>query len=171
MNARYTVNLQDVFGVKATATAYVTVLGTATATNVAADLATFAGNIASLSSAKVIGMEATLLSTASPVGNDPAGFADSNVSEMVEISFPVATTGRLWTLAIPARADSAIVAGGLDDGNAGYIALAAEMSSAGTYSTFTDPLWLALGSVKKTFLSNRKHLRRDLELSTRYPGA
>lgn len=167
MNARYTVNLQDAEGARATATANVTLVGTATATEIAADLATFATNVAAISAAQVISMEASLISTAAPVGTVPGDFDDSDISEVAGISFKVGTTGKLWSLVIPARRNSLVVAGGLDSTSSAYTALAAEMSAAGTYSTFTSAEWVALGDVKRTFLSHRKHRKQDFRDSNR----
>lgn len=167
MNARYTVNLQDAEGVKATATAYASISGSATATQLAADLATFATNVAALSSAKVIGMEMSIINTASPIGVTPGDFADSNVSDVVNITFPVGSTGKVWTLVVPSVKDALVVAGGLDTTAGAYTGIAAELGAAGTYATFTDPLWIALGEPVKTFLSTREHRKRLRALSTR----
>lgn len=167
MNALYTVSLIDTRGLKATATANVTLTGAATATQIGADLATFATNVAAMTAAKVLKMEAKLISTAAPVGVVPADFAVSDIGDVGNIVFPVGATLKTWTFVIPSIKPSLVVANGLDNTADAFTALTAEMGSAGTYSTFTDPKWIALGEPVATFLSDRTHRRAEIGLTRR----
>ena len=170
MNALYTVSLQDREGLFATATADVSLVGTATATQIAADLATFATNVAAMSAAKVLGMSAKLINTAAPVGVSPADFDVSDIGDVGNIVYPVGSTGKTWTFVIPAIKPSLVVAGGIDATASAFTALAAEMGAAGTYATFTDPKWIALREPVATFLSDRTHRRKEIGLSRRTLG-
>jgi hypothetical protein len=170
MNGLYTVSLKDTRGLTATATADVTLAGTATATQIAADLATFATNVAAMTAAKVIKMEAKLISTASPAGVVPGDFAVSDIGDVGNIVFPVGSTLKTWTFVIPAVKPSLVVGNAIDDTADAFTALAAEMGAPGTYSTFTDPKWIALGEPVATFLSDRTHRRREIGLTRRTLG-
>lgn len=167
MDALYTVSLQDYRGLRAVATANVTLLGTATATQVAADLATFATNVAAMTAAKVLKMAATLINTAAPVGVVPDDFAVSDIGDVGNIVFPVGTTLKTWTFVIPAIKPSLVVADALDATAGAFTTLTAEMGSAGAYATFTDPKWIALGEPVATFLSDRTHRRAEIGLTRR----
>ena len=170
MNALYTVSLQDARGLKATATADVILTGAATATQIAADLATFATNVAAMTAAKVLKMEAKLINTASPVGVTPADFAVSDIGDVGNIVFPVGTTLKTWTFVIPAIKPALVVDNGIDATAGAFTALVAEMGAAGTYATFTDPKWIALGEPIATFLSDRTHRRKEIGLTRRTLG-
>jgi hypothetical protein len=170
MNALYTVSLQDTRGLKATATANVILTGAATATQIAADLATFAANVAAMTAAKVLKMEAKLINTAAPVGVTPADFAVSDIGDVGNIVYPVGTTLKTWTFVIPAIKPSLVVDNGLDATSPAFISLEAQMAVAGTYATFTDPKWIALGEPIATFLSDRTHRRKEIGLTRRTLG-
>ena len=170
MNALYTVSLQDTRGLKATATANVTLGGAATATQIAADLATFATNVAAMTAAKVLKMEAKLINTANPVGVVPDDFAVSDIGDVANIVYPVGTTLKTWTFVIPAIKPALVVDNGIDATNGAFTALVAEMGAGGAYSTFTDPKWIALGEPIATFLSDRTHRRKEIGLTRRTLG-
>ena len=167
MNALYTVSLQDKEGLLATATANVVLTGAATMTQVAADLATFATNVAAMSAAKVTAMHAKIINTNAPAGVAPADFGVSDIGDVGNIVFPVGTTGKTWTFVIPAIKPALVVAGGIDATAGAFTALTAEMGAAGTYATFSDPKWIALGEPLATFLSDRTHRRKEIGLSRR----
>jgi hypothetical protein len=152
---RYTFNVQDAEGVRASAVLYGTYDDTQIVSVMASDLAAAKALIAAVTDAQIIGSEVTLVGTGAAA---PGGYADSEV-EMVALLGFHNSAGRTWSDVIPSFKDAAVVAGHVNLSDTDVAALRVFLEeSTGTFLQ-TDPNWLRTGALRSAFLGDRKHRR------------
>jgi hypothetical protein len=152
---RFTFNIQDAEGVKASATLYGTYDDSLTVATLLSDLASMRADIVAVTDGQVISCEATLVAAGAAA---PGNFADSDVSQVGTFDF-VNSSGRLWSVTIPAFADGAIVSGHILLSDTGVAALLTQLETSGADFSNTDRNWLAAVTFRDAFLATRKHRR------------
>jgi hypothetical protein len=152
---RYTFNVQDAEGVRASAVLYGTYDDTLTVAVMGTDLAAAKALIAAVTDAQIIGSEVTLVVTGAAA---PGGYADSEVEMVALLSFHN-SAGRTWSDVIPSFKDAAVVAGHIDLTDTDVAALRVFLEESTGSFLQTDPNWLRTGALRSAFLGDRKHRR------------
>jgi hypothetical protein len=152
---RFTARFTDYNGIKAAATAYVKVAGSATITAMQADLAAWLVLLGAVSTAKITEAELTIKATGGVIGTDPTGWTDSDVINTAVLDFLVPANGRIWGFAVPSYADSLKTGGKLVADSGAISDLAAGMKS-NTLEDFYSNTYEALGDLDSAFPAGRK---------------